>query len=76
MQTGQITCYDTLGREISCSGSKQDAEFKKGVLCPIPRFEQKREVVSVRLTGLIWAQIFICFFFFALSGVGAEMIKK
>jgi hypothetical protein len=56
LQTGQITCHDTAGREIPCQGSGQDAEFKKGLAWPVRRFEQYEEVVLDRLTGLIWTR--------------------
>lgn len=56
LQTGQLTCYDAAGREISCSGSGQDGEFRRGVPWPVPRFEQYGETVLDRLTGLIWAR--------------------
>jgi len=56
LQTGQITCHDTLGREIFCKGSGQDAEFGKGVPWPSPRFEEKGDVVLDHLTGLTWTQ--------------------
>ncbi|MEW6115444.1 MAG: DUF1566 domain-containing protein [Nitrospirota bacterium] len=56
LQTGQVTCHDTFGREIPCTGSGQDAEFKRGISWPVPRFEQKDEMVLDRLTGLIWTQ--------------------
>jgi hypothetical protein len=56
LDTGQTKCYDTSGDEISCFGSGQDAEFKKGISWPVPRFEQKEETVLDNLTGLIWTQ--------------------
>ncbi len=56
LQTGQITCHDASGREIPCPGSGQDGESKKGIAWPVPRFEQKGETVSDRLTGLVWTQ--------------------
>ncbi|MEW6584165.1 MAG: DUF1566 domain-containing protein [Nitrospirota bacterium] len=56
LQTGQATCHDTTGREISCAGSGQDAEYKKGVPWPQPRFGQMGAVVLDRLTGLVWTQ--------------------
>jgi hypothetical protein len=54
LQTGQITCHDTAGREIPCRGSGLDAEFRRGVAWPEPRFEPHDEVVLDRLTGLMW----------------------
>lgn len=56
LQTGQTTCHDTAGREVTCQGSGQDAEFRKGIALPVPRFEQYDEVVLDRLTGLIWTR--------------------
>lgn len=54
--TGQVTCHDTLGREVPCAGSGQDAEFKRGIEWPVLRFGQHEEVVLDRLTGLAWTR--------------------
>ncbi len=56
LNTGQTKCYNTSGREISCFGSGQDAEFRKGISWPKPRFQQKNETVLDSLTGLMWTQ--------------------
>jgi len=56
LQTGQITCHDADGHKIPCQRSGQDAEFRRGVVWPEPRFEQYEEVVLDRLTGLIWTR--------------------
>jgi len=56
LQTGQLTCHGTSGIEVPCPGSGQDAEFKKGIPWPSPRFEPKSEIVLDNLTGLTWAQ--------------------
>lgn len=56
LNTGQIRCYDTWGKEIPCSGSGQDAEFQKGIPWPDPRFEQQNETVLDNLTGLMWSR--------------------
>jgi hypothetical protein len=56
LQTGQISCHDTSGREIPCEGSGQDAEFKRGVAWPVPRFGPSDELVLDRLTGLVWTR--------------------
>jgi hypothetical protein len=56
LQTGQITCHDAAGREICCRGGGQDAEFRRGAIWPIPRFEPSDEVVLDRLTGLTWTR--------------------
>jgi uncharacterized protein DUF1566 len=54
LQTGQITCHDTAGYEIPCSGSGQDGELRKGFPWPVPRFEPEGDTVLDRLTGLVW----------------------
>jgi hypothetical protein len=56
LQTGQTTCHDVSGMDIPCSGSRQDAEFQKGVAWPRPRFQPREEVVVDELTGLIWTK--------------------
>jgi len=56
LQTGQRTCHDTSGREVPRPGSGQDAEFKKGIPWPEPRFEPKGDTVLDRLTGLEWTR--------------------
>ncbi len=52
--TGQITCYDAIGRPIPCEGSGQDGQWRAGVAWPHLRFGRKDDVVLDRLTGLIW----------------------
>ncbi len=54
LQTGQTVCYDDEGREIACDGTGQDAEFRRGIVWPEPRFEPRDETVVDRLTGLVW----------------------
>jgi hypothetical protein len=56
LHTGQTTCHDADGREIPCTGSGQDAEFKRGLAWPVPRFDSRGGVVVDRLTGLEWTQ--------------------
>ncbi len=56
LQTGQRSCHDADGREIPCQGSGQDAEFRRGLAWPRPRFEAQGEVVCDRLTGLVWTR--------------------
>ncbi|MGE5174402.1 MAG: DUF1566 domain-containing protein [Betaproteobacteria bacterium] len=56
LQTGQTTCHDTAGRKIPCEGSGQDGEFRKGVPCPVPRFELENDIVTDRLAGLVWTK--------------------
>lgn len=54
--TGQITCHDTEGREVPCSGSGQDAEFRRGIPWPEPRFKKEGDTVLDCLTGLVWTK--------------------
>lgn len=56
MRTGQVTCHDVSGTMIPCAGSGQDAEWRKGVPWPEPRFEAQGETVCDHLTGLIWTR--------------------
>ena len=56
LQTGQITCHDTSGRMIDGDGSGQDADFRRGVFWPAPRFEVLDDAVLDRLTGLAWTR--------------------
>jgi hypothetical protein len=62
-ETGQTTCYDTSANVISCSGSGQDGELKKGVSWPSPRFTNpdgstpfSGSVVLDQLSRLMWTQ--------------------
>lgn len=54
--TGQQTCHDTSGQEVPCAGSGQDAEFKRGIPWPEPRFTEKADTVIDNLTGLEWTR--------------------
>lgn len=54
LRTGQITCHDTMGREIPCHGSGQDAEFRRGLDWTTPRFRTLGDTIMDRLSGLIW----------------------
>jgi hypothetical protein len=54
LTTGQETCFNEAGEEIPCAGSGQDAEFRKGVVLPEPRFVDAGEEVLDRLTGHTW----------------------
>lgn len=56
LHTGQATCHDAAGREIVCAGSGQDAEFRRGLPWPVPRFETRGEAALDRLTGLAWTR--------------------
>ena len=55
--TGQQTCHNAEGQEISCSGTGQDAEFSYGIAWPVTRFEVKGALVEDQLTGLMWTRI-------------------
>jgi hypothetical protein len=63
--TGQTLCYDTVGDQISCTGTGQDGEVQKGVAVT-PRFINNGDgTVTDNLTGLIWLQEGNCTTFFA-----------
>ncbi len=55
-RTGQDKCCNSLGAEISCTGTEQDGELKMGVAWPDPRFTVNGECVSDNLTGLMWSK--------------------
>lgn len=52
--TGQTICYDSLGAKIDPVGTGQDGEFQIGREWPIPRFIDKSDFVTDRLTNLCW----------------------
>ena len=56
LQTGQVTCHDPTGRLIDCAGSGHDGESRRGVPWPEPRFELEGDIITDRLTGLIWCR--------------------
>ena len=56
IQTGQLSCHDVSGQEISCPGSGQDAAFSTGIPWPSPRFIPDANTVLDRLTGLNWTR--------------------
>ena len=56
LRTGQKTCHDLRGRQVSCAGSGQDGEFQRGLAWPTSRFQTKEEVVVDQLTGLTWTR--------------------
>lgn len=56
LSTGQMTCHNTSGTVIPCGGSGQDADFKKGIHWPNPRFTMNNETVTDLLTGLTWTR--------------------
>ena len=56
IQTGQLSCHDVSGQEISCPGSGQDAAFSTGIPWPSPRFIPDANTVLDRLIGLNWTR--------------------
>jgi hypothetical protein len=56
--TGQKTCYDEMGNQITCEGTGQDGEFQTGAQWPNPRFVVNLDTCSItdNLTGLIWGR--------------------
>jgi len=54
MQTGQTLCYDAAGTAISCAGTGQDGELRRGLLWPVPRFTNNGPTITDNLTGLVW----------------------
>lgn len=54
--TGQKQCFDIQGKEIACSGTGQDGDFKFGTQWPCPRFSIQSEIVHDRLTDLYWTR--------------------
>ncbi len=56
-KTGQTTCYDAAGSEITCAGTGQDGEIQAGVSWPAPRFKDNGDAtVTDKLTGLMWTK--------------------
>jgi len=61
-QTGQTTCYNQSGTQISCLGTGQDGDKLAGVASPMPRFvDNGNGTVTDKLTGLIWLKNANCF---------------
>lgn len=60
-ETGQKTCWDAAGTEISCTGTGQDGDLRRGVEWPPQRFTDNGDgTVKDNLTGLIWLQDASC----------------
>jgi len=55
-QTGQQTCWNTGGLQISCSGAGQDGDLQKGEVWPAPRFTDQGQTITDNLTNLIWTK--------------------
>ncbi len=54
LQTGQHTCHDPHGREISRQGTGQDAAFCSGQTWPESRFVCRPHGILDQFTGLLW----------------------
>jgi hypothetical protein len=54
LRTGQSSCHDAQGARIDCLNSGQDGELRRGRPWPEPRFEVRGDLVTDRLTGLVW----------------------
>jgi hypothetical protein len=54
-QTGQMTCWNSVGTEIDCAGTGQDGDIQAGVPWPSPRFIDLGDgTIKDNLTGLVW----------------------
>jgi len=59
--TGQTTCYNDAGNEISCSSTGQDGEKRAGAKVSGPRFTDHGDgTVTDNLTGLMWMKAANC----------------
>ncbi len=68
--TGQTTCWDAAGTAISCVGTGQDGDLRRGVQWPVPRFtDQGDGTVTDNLTALVWLKDGSCA---DLAGVDAD----
>jgi uncharacterized protein YecT (DUF1311 family) len=56
-QTGQKSCYHSVGYIIDCKNTGQDGELQKGVKWPDPRFtDNGNKTITDNLTGLMWTK--------------------
>jgi hypothetical protein len=57
-RTGQTTCYNEAGDNITCTGMGQDGDRLAGVAWPDPRFtvQSDNQTVTDNLTGLMWTK--------------------
>lgn len=60
-QTGQTQCYSATGAVIPCGTTGQDAQLRKGVPWPAPRFTDANGTITDNLTGLVWLKNANCF---------------
>jgi chitodextrinase len=55
--TGQTNCSDANGAPVSCAGTGQDGELRKGIAWPDPRFIDNGDGTQTdNLTGLVWSK--------------------
>ena len=56
-KTGQTSCFDAIGNSITCTGTGQDGELKKGGSWPSQRFTENNNGTTVdNLTSLVWTK--------------------
>ncbi len=57
-QTGQQTCWNDKGQELTCStnGQGQDGDLKMGADWSAPRFTDNGQTITDNLTGLMWTE--------------------
>jgi hypothetical protein len=56
-RTGQEGCWNAAGAPISCGGTGQDGDLRKGAPLPSPRFiDNGDQTVTDQLTGLMWTK--------------------
>ncbi|MBI5096680.1 MAG: DUF1566 domain-containing protein [Nitrospirae bacterium] len=59
-ETGQMTCYNSSGSVIACTGTGQDGDIRAGVAWPGTRFTAgtgiETDCVTDNLTGLMWTK--------------------
>src|SRR5256886_17017803 len=53
--TGQTTCWDSNGNAISCAGTGQDGELRKGA--PLAYVDNGDGTVTDVNTGLVWEKL-------------------
>jgi len=55
LATGQVTCWDSNGVQISCSGTGQDGDLRRGV--PAAYVDNGDGTISDLVTGLMWEKM-------------------
>jgi hypothetical protein len=54
LATGQLACYDSMGKQIPCQSTGQDGDYRAGRQWPVTRFVAEQFGIHDRLTGLCW----------------------